>query len=100
MHRVESDHLAPYNSKTEADDIWRRELKKGDVVDALSSTGSWHASTIVFPEERDIETCAMPMCKVGFRTYKPDGDREDAMGKYHGMSESVDEMIGQFTCRI
>lgn len=100
MYRVESDQIAPLNSKTEADDLWRNQLKKGDAVDALQQSGTWRASTIIFPEERDIDTCVMPMCKVGFRAYLSTGAREDDMGKYDGLSESLDEMVGQFSCRI
>ena len=58
----------------------------------------WYTSTIIEGEERT--NYAMPMLKVGFRQYNPEGDREDAMGRYFGFYDKIDEHIGAFTVRI
>jgi len=75
------------------DDItWRSSLKKGDLVDALDRSNQRYLSTIVQPEERPNAT--MPLAKVGFRVYHPEGDKDDTMGRFFGYSESCDEFIG------
>ena len=42
----------------------------------------------------------MPMLRVGFRQYGPEGDKNDAMGTFSGFTEALDEYIGLHTLRI
>ena len=42
----------------------------------------------------------MPMVRVGFRQYGPEGDKSDAMGTFSGFTEALDEYIGLHTLRI
>ena len=59
----------------------------------------WYSATIIHGEERK-EGCLMPMVKVGFRVYHENGDKSDEMGRYDGLSEAQDNMIGSYTVRI
>ena len=45
----------------------------------------WYSATIVEKEHRTGKDI-MPMVKVGFRVYDPDGDKSDDMGTYFGLS--------------
>ena len=42
----------------------------------------------------------MPMIKVGWRQYNEHGDKEDAMGKYSGYSDQLDEYIGVHSVKL
>ena len=42
----------------------------------------------------------MPMIKIGYRQYGPEGDKSDFMGTYSGYSEQLDDYIGLYTLRI
>ena len=51
-------------------------------------------------DEINKVTAGMPMIKIGWRTYDPEGDKKDEMGFYFGASCQLDEMIGPWTSRI
>ena len=78
---------------------WRDNLEKGDRVDAMDRLYKWYSATIVEKEHR-TEKDIMPMVKVGFRVYDPDGDKSDDMGTYFGLSSEQDDFIGSWTVRI
>ena len=70
------------------DESWRDNLKEGDRVDALDGRGKWQTATVVCREHRseaELEG-GMPMVKIGWRTYHPEGDKKDEMGHYWGLS--------------
>ena len=64
------------------------DLKEGDRVDALDGRGKWQTATVVCREHRseaELEG-GMPMVKIGWRTYHPEGDKKDEMGHYWALS--------------
>lgn len=96
---VDNNKIAPLNQKRD-NDQWRAALKKGDKVDAMDRSGTWFEATVIAGEERSV--VVMPMVKIGFRQYDPNGNgpKEDIMGTYYGLSEQRDEHIGSYTVRI
>jgi hypothetical protein len=64
----------------------------------MSRGSSWFKSTVIEPDPR--EDAVQKMAKIGFREYSDYGDKQDAMGKYFGFSENVDEHIGHYSLRI
>ena len=83
-HSADASAIAPLNTYT-GDEDWRDNLKKGQQIDAMDRTYKWHSATVVVEEERK-EGGIMPMVKVGFRVYDPQGDKADEMGAYFGLS--------------
>ena len=57
------------------------------MVDAFDKFGVWNTGTVIWTDTRDANDTKMPMVRVGFRQYGPEGDKSDAMGTFSGYSE-------------
>lgn len=95
--RADEAVIAPHLSKT-SEEKWRDNLKKGQLVDAMSRTHSWFKATVIEPDPR--EDAVQKMAKIGFREYSDYGDKSDEMGNYFGFSANLDEHIGHHSLRI
>ena len=70
-------------------------------MDAFDSTRIWYASTVVDKKTQKEDDNEYIYLKIGFRTYHPEGNREDNnKEKFFGWSESFDEWIPAFNPRI
>ena len=85
-----------------ADDNWRAELKKGDLIDGFDTTKVWYSSTIMASRFEEEDGKQIPMVKVAFRVFHPDGNREDEETKlkFFGWSEQFDEWMSAYNPRI
>ena len=98
-HEADSQTIAPLYTFTK-DEMWREQLKKGDMVDVLlTKSKKWVHATVTVPEQRTEEDI-MPIIKVGYRVYDPNGDKKDEMGSYFTTADEYDEMVGSFTVRV
>ena len=76
-------------------------MKVGDHIDAMESSRQWYTSTILDISTRKEDDTEYPILYVGFRTYSPDGKREDNnKKKYFGWSETFDVWIPAYSPRI
>lgn len=96
---IDSADMAPKETHTKEDYIWRENLVEGACVDAMDNTGKWWASTIITLESRK-PTPAWPNHKVGFRQYTREGDKSDSKGSFFGFSDNLDERIGIYSLRL
>lgn len=98
--RPDSKLIAPEGSLSTESQSWKKEVKVGDKVDVLADKDSanWQTATVVWVDER--ENPAIPMIKVGFRTYHEEGEKRDEMGSYSGLSKGMDTLIGLYTVRV
>ena len=83
---ADSAMIAPLGTKS-IQQAWRDTLQKGDLVDALDKYGTWNTGTTIWTDTRDATDCKMPMLRVGFRQYGPEGDKSDGMGTFSGFTE-------------
>ena len=93
--------MAQYETKTKETYAFLSTLKEGDQVDAHDKY-TWKNATILSISENKIYGTDRTYmnARVGFRTYKEDGSKEDARGKYEGWSASQDEDIPIFSPRL
>ena len=98
--RVDSKFIAPEGSLSTDSESWKKDVKVGDKVDVLADKDStnWQTATVVWVDER--ENPAIPMIKVGFRTYHEGGEKHDEMGSFSGLSKGMDTLIGLYTVRV
>lgn len=73
---ADTQFIAPFNTLSSEQD-WRDKLQKMDEVDFMIKDREWQTGTICWMDTRQPGTkeCSMPMVRVGFRIYSPDGDK-------------------------
>ena len=96
---ADSTCIAPYNTMSNSQN-WRDKVQKGDRVDVFDKYDTWSTATVIWTDTREETEDSMRMIRVGFRIYCDDGDKSDSMGRYSGYSDTLDEYIGVYTCRI
>lgn len=93
-----SSDLALFETESKKEE-WRSEVKVADLVDAQDAMKIWYASTVVDKKANKDE--GYPEVKIGYRTYHPEGNREDNnREKYFGWSESFDNWLPLYSPRI
>lgn len=96
-----SNEIAKMGSKAEGEEDWREAIQLDDKVDCYDSTGYWYASHVVARETREHQRAMIPMVRIAFRIYHPDGDKTDKKGqKFYGWEETYDEWFPLYSARL
>ena len=78
--------ISPPGSRT-GDWEWRKNLNKGDRLDAIDTQLKWYMSTVLNTRTED----GISEVYIGYRVYTPNGTKTDAENKrYEGWSTSYD----------
>ena len=94
--RADSIDIAKFDTKTLGEE-WRVNLKVGDEVDFLNWAQAWVTGTVI---KKDEPVNQPPHITIGFRKYTPDGDEEDAMGKFVGKKSMYDQRSELYSVRV
>lgn len=95
-----SNEIGPYR-KHSSGDMWRENLKPGDLVDCFDSSNFWYNSTVldrrVVINTNETQTVEV---YIGFRVYSMCGEKNDEKGQYRGWSNKYDDWISIRSPRI
>jgi hypothetical protein len=99
--RLSDWRMAPLSTYTKDWD-WRHEIKQGDLIDCMDEEKDWYKSTVVDTRTgQNADGEEFPEIYVAFRTYDPEGSKEDEQGrKFFGWSERYDAWQGATDARV